>query len=71
MFLFGGANKASPSDKDNNISGESPVDLTVNSNDDSKAPANNPLLDNLERTVFTFNMHNLTEMCFQHVVKRS
>ena len=31
----------------------------------------NPLLDNLERTVFTFNMHNLAEMCFSHVVKRS
>ena len=34
-------------------------------------PAENPLLQNLERTVFTFNMHNLTEMCFEHVVKRS
>jgi hypothetical protein len=28
----------------------------------------NPLMDNLERTVFTFNMHNLTEMCFNQVV---
>ena len=29
----------------------------------------NPLLENLDRTVFTFNMHNLTEMCFNHVVQ--
>lgn len=31
--------------------------------------AGNPLLENLDRTVFTFNMHNLSEMCFNHVVK--
>ena len=27
----------------------------------------NPLLDNIERTVFTFNMHNLGEFCFSQV----
>ena len=31
--------------------------------------ASNPLLENLDRTVFTFNMHNLSEMCFNHVFK--
>jgi len=29
----------------------------------------NPLLQNLDRAVFTFNMHNLSEMCFNHVFK--
>ena len=27
----------------------------------------NPLLKNLDRAVFTFNMHNVGEMCFSHV----
>ena len=30
----------------------------------------NPLLGNIDRTVFTFNMHNVSEMCFNHVFKR-
>ena len=38
---------------------------------ENKKPQPNPLLENLDRTVFTFNMHNLAEMCFQHVVKAS
>ena len=29
----------------------------------------NPLLDNLDRTVFTFNMHNMAEICFKQVFK--
>ena len=36
----------------------------------NKAPEtseSNPLLQNIDRTIFTFNMHNLTEMCFNHV----
>ena len=37
----------------------------------AESKPSNPLLENLDRTVFTFNMHNLAEMCFQHVVKRS
>ena len=37
----------------------------------SIGPPSNPLLENLDRTVFTFNMHNLAEMCFMHVTKRS
>ena len=32
---------------------------------------NNPLLVNVDRAVFTFNMHNLAESCFRHVFKRS
>ena len=32
------------------------------SREEKKQP--NPLLENLDRTVFTFNMHNLAEMCF-------
>lgn len=35
-----------------------------------KPDAKNALLDNIDRTVFTFNMHNLSEMCFNHVFKR-
>ena len=31
----------------------------------------NPLLANADRAVFTFNMHNLTESCFNHVFKKS
>jgi len=27
----------------------------------------NPLLNNPERAVFTFNMHNLAEICFEQV----
>ena len=30
----------------------------------------NPLLVNLDRAVFTFNMHNLAEQCFNHVLKK-
>ena len=30
----------------------------------------NPLLGNIDRTVYTFNMHNIAEMCFNHVFKR-
>ena len=30
----------------------------------------NPLLDNIDRTVFTFNMHNLGEFCFKEVFGR-
>lgn len=30
----------------------------------------NPLLGNIDRTVFTFNMHNISEICFNHVFKR-
>ena len=32
--------------------------------------SNNPLLENIDRTVFTFNMHNMSEMCFKQVFKR-
>ena len=39
----------------------------VSASEDQKA--SNPLLENLDRTVFTFNMHNLSEMCFNHVFK--
>lgn len=30
----------------------------------------NPFLKNIERGLFTFNMHNMAEMCFSHVFKR-
>lgn len=30
----------------------------------------NPLLENLDRTVFTFNMHNMAEICFKQVFKK-
>ena len=31
--------------------------------------SSNALLENLDRSVFTFNTHNLIEMCFNHVYK--
>jgi hypothetical protein len=31
----------------------------------------NALLENIDRTVFTFNMHNLSEMCFNKVFKKN
>ncbi len=30
----------------------------------------NVFLKNVDRTLLTFNMHNMGEMCFQHVFKR-
>lgn len=30
-------------------------------------PGDNPLLVNADRAVFTFNMHNLAEMCFKDI----
>ena len=61
--FFGGGEK-SPSDT-NNIESNIPEAAPI-----KKPNENNPLLENLERTVFSFNMHNLTEMCFDHVVKK-
>ena len=31
----------------------------------------NALLENIDRTVFTLNMHNLSEMCFNKVFKKN
>ena len=31
----------------------------------------NALLNNIDRTLFTFNMHNMAEICFNHVFKKS
>ena len=31
----------------------------------------NPLLKSIDRAVFTFSMHNLGELCFNHVFKVS
>jgi hypothetical protein len=30
----------------------------------------NVFLKNVDRTLLTFNMHNMAEMCFNHVFKR-
>ena len=30
----------------------------------------NIFLKNVDRTLLTFNMHNMAEMCFNHVFKR-
>lgn len=30
----------------------------------------NSFLKNIDRAMFTFNMHNISEMCFNHVFKR-
>ncbi len=33
-------------------------------------PSTNTFLKNVDRTLLTFNMHNLAEVCFNHVFKR-
>ena len=64
MFnFFGGGKKPIEVDGNKNRGGN--ADEKASSLDEiSKVSSGNPLLDNLDRTVFTFNMHNLTEMCF-------
>lgn len=34
------------------------------------ADTTNPFLKNIDRTLFTFNMHNMSEICFNHVFKK-
>ena len=42
-----------------------------NSNINQSFKQENPLLKNIDRAVFTFSMHNLSELCFNHVFKNT
>lgn len=50
--------------------GLSPSSTTGSVSSDSNQGESNMFLKNLDRTMLTFNMHNIAEVCFNHVFKR-
>lgn len=73
MFLFGGRKDKAEEEaaQPSPLSPPSAGQASTTEEGKEGEKGGNPLLENLERTVFTFNMHNLSEMCFSHVVKKS